>query len=618
MRVVLQAGTLFHERFLIIKQLGVGGMGSVYLAEQLEARRKVALKIMHSDFGDSPEERQDRFMREFQVLSRLQHANIVTFYSAAITPEGTQYAVCEYITGKSLQELLSEETRLPWSRVAQIGAQVCDAVIYAHENNVVHRDLKPANIMLLNHPEPDTVKVIDFGLAKITSGDLIQKLTQTGELVGSPHYMSPEQILGKKVDPRSDLYALACIIFECLAGKRLFDDDTAISIIRKHVQEDPLKPIEREFSHNEKLLHSCLGRALAKEPEQRFKSVADFKESFLDLCAAHEASSLADMHRPNSLAKPLVITVISLALLALSAFVFLNNQKSSKEGKSSAIVERSTNSQTAALDKLQVAVNRLEQRLEQESDQQRRQDIYVELKLKLKKLWSAQSKMRLYNEQLASQQHFLKLADLTDNPAMFNADLLENIAKTQMDLEQYEQAAASLKEAEKHLNKDTKASILLRGRWHCATARLQVSMHKFVDARDSFMKARSEWKKHGKEEQNLGDLFTDQSVRTVSHKKRFQSSLDDFEVNRAVKVLNNAMLFEPVNDRERLEYCQLLNAITGFLVDNFAVKDAIKSLSRTSLEMEKLPENFPGLNGLKAEYRSLQKSYDSISDAATE
>ena len=611
MRVALQAGSLFHERYLIVKELGVGGMGSVYLAEQLEAKRKVALKIMHADFADSAEERQDRFMREFQVLSRLQHANIVTFYSAAITPEGTQYAVTEYITGKSLQEVLSEEKRLSWARMAKIGAQVCDAIIYAHENGVVHRDLKPANIMLLKYPEPDTVKVIDFGLAKITSGDLLQKLTQTGEIVGSPHYMSPEQILGKKVDSRTDLYALACIIFECLAGKRIFDDDTAISIIRRHVQEDPNKPIEREFSSSEKLLHSCLSRALAKDPNARYKSVAEFKEAFLDLCAAHEAGSLADVHKENRSPNKALLAALIIIPVALGAFALFVNQRSAvkqaQKSLSTTNITQATDNST--LEKLRNAVNRLEQRLDNESDRARRQDIYVELKLKVKKLWSHLSKTKRYEEELESQRKILNYADLSENPAMFKADMLENMAKTQMDLGHFDAAGKTLKEAETYLDKDKSASILLRARWHCAIARLQVSTHQFADARKSFMSACENWKHH-EQIRDFGALFNDKSVNLLSHKKRFASTkLDDFDISRAAKVLNAAADVSPSNNAERFEYCRLLNSLSEFLLRSLDTEDAFKSLSRSMLEMEKLAPGSSEYKQLKATYDTLQKEY---------
>lgn len=268
-----KVGSIFQNRFLILAELGEGGMGLVYRAQQLDAGREVALKLIRNEFLGR--DTIDRFYREFRVLAGISHPNIMTIYGLALQNDSLPYAVCEYIEGRTLREVLAMEAPLPWRRVARIAIQICDAMQYAHEHNVIHRDLKPENIILLDTPEPDFVKIIDFGLARfceMTEGS--QKLTKTGNLIGSPHYMSPEQVKGEP-SASSDIYALGCLIFELISKEPLFDAENPIAIINKHCKQDPsarLKVIEHRIP---KRLAYLVEKALAKTTENRWQSMRE-------------------------------------------------------------------------------------------------------------------------------------------------------------------------------------------------------------------------------------------------------------------------------------------------------------------------------------------------------
>lgn len=277
-----KVGEIFQERYLIRSQLGSGGMGTVYRAKQLDANREVALKLLRQE-GLEDEETVKRFYREFKMLSRLEHEHILTIYGMALDKDNTPYAICEYIEGRSLRKVLNESGAMPWQRVTNIVLQVCAAMQYAHEHGIVHRDLKPDNIMILETPEPDTVKIIDFGLSKTSPGQLeSQKLTKTGQLIGSAHYMSPEQIK-QPADARSDIYSLGCIIFEMLSGEYLFDADASIGIIYKHGSEDPRPRINAIKQKLPLGLLKTMEKALAKHPEQRQQSMQEISQEISDL-----------------------------------------------------------------------------------------------------------------------------------------------------------------------------------------------------------------------------------------------------------------------------------------------------------------------------------------------
>lgn len=279
----LKVGEVFEDTFEVLGCLGEGGMGTVYSARQSQTgqgNRIIALKVVH-ELLVRDKEHVKRFRREAQALSRLRHKHIVTFYLLGFTDHGVPYAVMEYLPGKSLSRILNDENHLSSQRCIKVMKQVCDALAYAHHAGIVHRDLKPANIVLQDAPEPDFVKVVDFGLAKLTesSGLSTEKLTVTGLLIGSYHYMSPEQVRGFPVDARSDVYACGCIMYECLTGQRPFDADNPIGVLHKHCTERPLRFTQTEYGGDafEKLERVCR-MAMAKDPACRYQNMLQLIE----------------------------------------------------------------------------------------------------------------------------------------------------------------------------------------------------------------------------------------------------------------------------------------------------------------------------------------------------
>jgi serine/threonine protein kinase len=277
-------------RFVIVKEIGKGAMGQVFLADDPKIDRKVAIKTVVMPQGTSPEDAQEtgqRFVREAQAAGKLLHPNIVTIFDVG-EEEGVSFIAMEYIEGEALDRYARADALLPLGTVLDIVSQTAAALDYAHTHNVVHRDIKPANLMVL----PDgTIKVTDFGLAKNPQANL----TQSGVLLGTPSYMSPEQIQGTELDGRSDLFSLGVMLYELLTGVRPFEAESISTIIYRILYEDPRPPA----AHNPALppdVNLVLEKALAKSPERRYATgsalAADLRKAFATL-------------PPESLARPL-------------------------------------------------------------------------------------------------------------------------------------------------------------------------------------------------------------------------------------------------------------------------------------------------------------------------
>ena len=252
-------------RYHITAELGKGAMGVVYKATDPNIGRTVAIKTTRIDtHGLETEELLRRFKNEARSAGTLNHPNIVTIYDAG-EQDGVFYIAMEYIEGQTLHELLSQHRSLPVEKVLEIVRQVCAALDYAHAHGVVHRDIKPANIMLAAH---GAVKVMDFGIAK-TGGTM----TATGQVLGTPNYMSPEQVKGKHIDGRSDLFGVGVILYEMLTGEKPFDGQNVTTIIYKIVSENPIPPRELDVTIHPGL-SAVVTKALAKVPDDRYQTGA--------------------------------------------------------------------------------------------------------------------------------------------------------------------------------------------------------------------------------------------------------------------------------------------------------------------------------------------------------
>jgi predicted Ser/Thr protein kinase len=253
-------------RYEITGELGRGAMGVVYKAMDPTIGRTVALKTMRLDVhGLDAQEMVRRFQNEARAAGVLNHPNIVTIYDAG-EHEGIFYIAMEFIEGTTLHELLAEKRVLPTEEVVGLARQICRGLDYAHSNGIVHRDVKPANIMITAN---GTVKIMDFGIAK--SGG---QVTNTGQVLGTPNYMSPEQVKGRQLDGRSDLFSLGVILYEMLTGEKPFVGQNVTTIIYKIVNETPITPRDLDVTVHPGL-SAIVTKALAKAPDDRYQTGAD-------------------------------------------------------------------------------------------------------------------------------------------------------------------------------------------------------------------------------------------------------------------------------------------------------------------------------------------------------
>src|SRR3954465_7779862 len=253
--------------YRIEERIGRGGMGVVYRAQHMNLQRRAAIKIIAPEFADTKGFR-SRFIREARIAAALQHPNIVTVYDAGQMGE-TLYIAMQFIRGSDLGAILREEGRLRPYRAIDVCRQIASALDAAHGMALIHRDVKPGNVLI----EGRRAYLTDFGLTK-RAGDEKTNLTQAGELVGTIHYVAPEQIEGGHVDARTDVYSLACLLFHCLVGDIPFARDTDVAVIYAHLSEPPPKPSELrpELPVG---LDAVIAKAMDKSPDRRFQSCSD-------------------------------------------------------------------------------------------------------------------------------------------------------------------------------------------------------------------------------------------------------------------------------------------------------------------------------------------------------
>ena len=263
-------GRILGNRYEIIEKVGNGGMATVYKATDLVLKRYVAVKILRDEFT-TDEEFIKRFETEAQSAARLVHPNIVSIFDVGVD-NGIYYIVMELIKGKTLKEIIVEERGpLPWKWSVNVAIQIASALEMAHKNNIIHRDIKPHNIIIT---EDGIAKVTDFGIAKAVSNSTI---TAFGTTIGSVHYFSPEHARGGYTDAKSDLYSLGVVMYEMVTGKVPFDADTPVSVALKHMQEEPVPPIEMN-PHLPEAVNKIILKALKKDPMYRYQTATELLE----------------------------------------------------------------------------------------------------------------------------------------------------------------------------------------------------------------------------------------------------------------------------------------------------------------------------------------------------
>jgi predicted Ser/Thr protein kinase len=330
------------NRFRIECEIGKGGMGTVYLATHLGLERPVAIKVLKAEFAADPEVA-DRFMREARTMARLRHARAAMIFDAGSLPDGRPFIVMEHVEGSTLADVLAREGRFQPERAVRIACEICDVLAEAHALGIVHRDLKPSNIMLNERG----VSVLDFGIAKVltASADMTKThaTTESGLIIGTPRYMSPEQCLGRPVGPASDLYSVGVLVYEMLAGHPPFTDQLQSAVLVRQATSAP-PPLMARCPDAPRRLALATHTLLAKNPDERPKSARETRamlersiretaQLVMPDTAAPFASTLATLDTRASGASRVIAAVGVLALLGGLFFAWSNSSTTSARVK---------------------------------------------------------------------------------------------------------------------------------------------------------------------------------------------------------------------------------------------------------------------------------------------
>ena len=278
-------GQVLDGRYKIESVLGQGGMGMVFRATQTSVQRPVAVKTLNPSLAAAPQFF-ERFRREAEIASRLRHPNVITIFDFGRAPDGTCYFVMELLQGESLKEMVKREGPMSLRRAVSLIEQACQGLAHAHAEGCVHRDLKPHNIMVQQLSGKDFVKVLDFGLVKAMEAEDEDQLTSTGQVLGTPQYMPPEQAGGEAVDPRSDLYSMAGVLYYCLTGSSPYGANTVRKALTASLTQ-PVPPVnsKRQGAPVPAALDAFFKKALSPEKEDRYQNAQEFIDAMLDTIA---------------------------------------------------------------------------------------------------------------------------------------------------------------------------------------------------------------------------------------------------------------------------------------------------------------------------------------------
>ncbi|HEY9679836.1 MAG TPA: serine/threonine-protein kinase [Drouetiella sp.] len=286
-------GTFFADRYQIIEVLGRGGMSAVYKAKHILMDRLVAIKILVSSDVSSLK----RFQLEAKLVSNLKHRNIVTVFDFGVSFKGQPYLVMDYLQGSNLMQEIRKHQRIELARGVKIFTQAADALSYAHRQELIHRDIKPSNFMLVQEgDEVDVVKVVDFGIAKQLSAmsqKQMEQLTKTGQILGSPLYMSPEQCMGHKLDARSDVYSLGCVMYESLTGKPPILGANTLDTLQRHIHDTPLAfiKLDPDLHHLPEHIERIVLKCLQREPSDRYQTMQELFDDLREFNKSMEPAS---------------------------------------------------------------------------------------------------------------------------------------------------------------------------------------------------------------------------------------------------------------------------------------------------------------------------------------
>ncbi len=304
-------GTIVGD-YAIVSALGQGTSGQVYLAYNQTLDIKAAVKFQRCSLLSDPAAVK-RFQQESQTIQTLTHENITALYDYGVTDDGRPYIIMEYVNGETLSQRLASIGSMSPDSVTAMFVQVASAMQEAHLHGILHRDLKPSNLMLDEH---NNVKVVDFGVAKVASSESAATLTRTGINLGTPAYMSPEQCFGRKLDGRSDIYSLGCVMYECLTGRPVFPDDNAFTCMHRHAFEMPLA-LSKWTKSVSPHLQSVVLKCLQKDPKFRFQSMDDLKSAL----RGRPISELGGISPPRKKQAALLLVAAALCSIALPVVI---------------------------------------------------------------------------------------------------------------------------------------------------------------------------------------------------------------------------------------------------------------------------------------------------------
>jgi serine/threonine-protein kinase len=278
---------VLSDRYRILKKLGEGGMGAVYLAEHVVIEKKIALKVLFPDLTRRPDLVR-RFMQEAKSASRIGHENVIDITDFGQSPEGYVFIAMEYLSGQDLGQILKASGPLPWARAQPLLLQIAKALRAAHEKGIIHRDMKPENIFVLQRDDGrELIKVLDFGIAKVLGLDEDgPRLTRTGMIFGTPEYMSPEQAQGQHADHRVDIYAVGCIMYHLLTGVVPFKAESFMGILSKHMLEVAVPPRARNPAVDPQI-EAVVLKAMEKDPAKRYQTMREMVEALRPLNPAN-------------------------------------------------------------------------------------------------------------------------------------------------------------------------------------------------------------------------------------------------------------------------------------------------------------------------------------------
>lgn len=286
-------GVLALGRYRIERRIGGGAHGDVYLAADMQLHRPVALKVLRSEHDDA-NARQLRFAREVDLLRRIDDPGLVPVFDVGRLDDGRHCYAMEYLQGHSLAQALAGHRRMSWPEVAAITRRICETLAVVHRRGIVHRDVKPGNCFLEHGAlAAEHVRLLDFGVAKLTEDGGGEPLTSPGVLVGTAEYMAPEQLRGERVDARTDVYALGITMYEALVGRRPFVGETLVSIITQHLFSRPQRPSEVLGDPTLVEVDAVILRALAKEPGERYAEASELADAIARVSVRDGSSTLS-------------------------------------------------------------------------------------------------------------------------------------------------------------------------------------------------------------------------------------------------------------------------------------------------------------------------------------